>query len=138
MESYKYIPNPIKDQKGNIVGQVYRPMILIKLCYKHKLSPFPLSCLLDSGSDRNLFPAYFAQNIGINLTDGEEIIITGIGNIEVKAFRHKLQLYVDNKNFTTIIDFSHDQQLPLLGRIGFFDHFDKIVFKEHKKIIELF
>jgi hypothetical protein len=137
MESFNYIPNPIKDKDGNILGQVYRPMIPVRLCYKHKISPFPISCLLDSGSDNNLFPAYFAQNIGIKLNQGKEISITGIGNIEIKAYRHKIKLFVGNKSFITTIDFSHDQQLALLGRNGFFNQFDKVIFKEKEKIIKL-
>ncbi len=112
-------------------------MIQVKLCYKHKLSPFPISCLLDSGSDNNLFPAYFVQNIGINLKDGQEIKIRGIGDIEIKAYRHKVNLYLDKSKFETTIDFSYDQQIPLLGRIGFFDHFDKIIFKEKQKTVKL-
>ena len=138
MESFEYIPNPIEDNNGNIVGECYRPMIMVRLCYKHKISPFPMSCLLDSGSDYNLFPAYFAQNIGIKLKDGEKRPIPGIGRIQIEAYRHKVKLYVGNKSFDTIIDFCIDQSIPLLGRTGFFDHFDKVVLKEKKKLIELF
>lgn len=137
MDSFHYIPLPIKDISGNIVGQVFKPMIMVKLCFNHKISPYHISCLLDSGSDMNLFPAYFAQNIGINLKNGKEISIRGIGDIEIKAYRHKVNLYLDKVKFETIVDFSHDQQLPLLGRFGFFDHFNKIIFQEKDKLVKL-
>ncbi len=137
MNSFDYLPIPHKDDKGNIIN-TYSPRVLIRLSYKHKLSPFPFSCLLDSGSDYNLFPSYFIQNIGGKLENGKERIITGIGGYEIKAYQHKVKLYIGGKSFETLIDFSHDQQIPLLGRSGFFNYFIKVVFKENKRIIELY
>ncbi len=136
MDLFPYIPLPIRDKNNNIV-QIFKPMVVVRLCFKHKLSPYPFSCLLDSGSDMNLFPSCFAQNIGIKLEDGEEIKIRGIGDIEIKAYRHKVQLYLDKKHFETTIDFSNYQQFALLGRNGFFNHFNQVIFKEKEKIVEL-
>lgn len=36
----------------------------------------------------------------------------------------------------TEIDFSYEQEIPLLGRIKFFDQFKRVTFKEKEKIIE--
>jgi len=137
MVSFNYIPSPKKNEKGEIVGEIYRPMVTVRLCYKHKISPFPVNCILDSGSDRNLFPGWFAKNIGINLKKGKKKIIRGIGAMGITAYEHEVDIYVEDKKFKTTIDFSDDQQVGLLGRSGFFNLFQKIIFKEKNKIIEL-
>lgn len=40
-----------------------------------------------------------------------------------------------NIDFQTFADFSYHQNVPLLGRCGFFDHFKKVIFDEEKEVM---
>lgn len=135
--SFKYLSFPISNKKNEIIGEICRPQIPIRISYKHKLLGYLISALIDSGADNNLFPSYFGQKIGLNIKKGEEFNIGGIGNIGIKAYRHKIKIFVDSYSFETYVDFSDDQQTPLLGREFFFKFFKNISFDENKKIVSL-
>ncbi|PIU33141.1 hypothetical protein COT04_01690 [Candidatus Shapirobacteria bacterium CG07_land_8_20_14_0_80_39_12] len=49
-----------------------RPYIPIWLCYKHQFFKTKIDCLLDSGSDTNLFPAAWGKAVKIDITKGKE------------------------------------------------------------------
>lgn len=69
--TFYYVPNLIIDPKTQKqIGKVYRPFIPIRLSYNRKLVPFTVDCLVDSGSDTNLFPAQWGQAAGMNITNG--------------------------------------------------------------------
>lgn len=108
---------------------MFAPIISIRLSYGHKLS-FPFSSLVDSGATRNLFPARFGEQIGINIKKGKLVKLLGIGDKEVFAYSHKIKIYLGLKFFETEADFSFEQNLPLLGRDGFFNLFQKVIFDE--------
>ncbi|MEO6508809.1 MAG: hypothetical protein ABIO02_02555 [Patescibacteria group bacterium] len=118
--------------EGKAIKYISRPFIKILIGYNLQISKTPIKCLVDSGCDQNLFPAYWGEFIGINIKSGVETIYKGIGRNTICAYGHHLKIYVpDSKiNFITRIDFSYEQQLPLLGRVGFFDHFKKVIFDE--------
>lgn len=63
----------------------------------------------------------------------------GIGNVSVLAYRHKVKIYVEGYNFNTFADFSEQQNIPLLGRITFAEHFKRVCLhgKDNKAYIEL-
>ena len=132
---FTYYPFTSKDAGTGKIINILRPSIPIIISYKGSAS-WPFQALVDSGSDRNLFPAGPARSIGIEVENGEKIEINGIGNSKVIAYSHKVQLFIANYKFETEIDFSRDQQTPLLGREGFFNHFKKIEFKEKEKSVE--
>lgn len=96
-----------------------------------------VNCLLDSGADRNLFPAQWGEAVGIKIKAGKETIHYGIGNNDIKAYRHTVKLYVGTYSFETQVDFSSQQSLPLLGRTGFFSCFKQIIFNERGKVVSL-
>jgi len=132
--SFNYLPQPYKDPKGNIYD-IYRPLIPARLSYNHKIGQ-PFYALVDSGSDKNLFPAALAIMLGVNIKKGASKNITGIGNATLIAYTHSITLYIGTKSFKTEIDFSYDQQTPLLGRNGFFSLFREIKFSEKVKLVE--
>lgn len=106
--------------------------------YKHKLSR-PFDALVDSGSDRNLFPAEIGGIMGINFKKrSPNKLIMGIGKQAIEAFTERVSLYVGNNKFDVEVDFSYSQQIPLLGRNGFFDLFKQIIFREKDKFIDLY
>lgn len=61
----------------------------------------------------------------------------GIGNIKIDAYSHEVTIYVGRYQFKTKIKFSYEQQIPLLGRIGFFNAFKEVLFLESEKQIKL-
>lgn len=119
------------------LGGVYRPYLRVMLCSGHNLFPHPFTCLIDFGSDSNLFPASVAELMKINLSKDKQITILGIGNSKIVAYRHKLKIYLGAINFFTDIDFAYEQPVPLLGRNGFFDHFKSVIFHEKEGFFEL-
>jgi len=134
---FDYTPEVFFNEKTRKVEYIYRPLIPIRLAYKHSLGKFPINCLLDSGADKNLFPAQWGQAVGINIKSGKEITHYGIGDKDIKCFRHKVMLLVGAYKFETEADFSFEQSFPLVGRDGFFKHFKKITFQEKERFVQL-
>lgn len=134
---FNYSPNLTVDPKTKKYDIIYRPYIPIRLCYVHNLGKTQVYCLLDCGSDRNLFPASWGESVGINIKKGEEINILGIGNTRITAYKHQVKLFIGTASFATPADFSYFQNTPLLGRENFFNLFKQVSLKQKEKIIEL-
>jgi predicted aspartyl protease len=135
---FDYLPKPERDpETGKVIGETFYPLIPIRICYAHRLYPYYIDSLIDSGADRNLFPAYFAKKIGINIKKGKPRKIRGIGNVEIEAYTHSVMIYVKNRRYQTVVDFSEQQQIPLLGRNGFFNLFKRVAFFEKLNLVEL-
>jgi hypothetical protein len=127
-----YYPYPQVDPKTGKVKDVYRPTVPIKISYEGKeFGPF--QALVDSGSDRNLFPAEIGEILGIAVKKGKSSPIFGIGKVKILAYTHKIVLYLERCSFEVEVDFSYEQKVPLLGRIGFFNQFKRVLFRERKK-----
>ena len=124
-----YFPDP------SPTGTVYRPKIMVWISNQNKHSRI-FHALVDSGSDRNLFPASWGEAVGINIKSGKRCSIYGIGNAELTAYTHEVDLHLGRETFRTTIDFSYEQGMPLLGRQGFFDLFKQVEFRESKKVVE--
>lgn len=135
--SFSYEHYPKTDSKtGKIIGEKFYPIVIIKIKYGPQYSR-PFRALVDSGSDRNLFPAHIGESIGISFKKGESVIIKGIGNGETKAKTKKVKLCIDTNKYDSEIDFSYDQQMPLLGREGFFDLFESVTFNHKTKFFDI-
>lgn len=135
---FEYTPEVFVHPKTGKVGyHQYRPLIDARLCYKHNLNKYLVKCLLDSGADKNLFPAGWGKTVGINIEKGVKVKHFGIGNKDLTAFRHKIKLYVGSYSFDTSADFSYDQPFPLLGREDFFKYFKQITFQEKDHFVKL-
>lgn len=136
--TYNYLPGPRKNPKtGEIIGLIYYPVVPVKLCYRHHIFKYLINSLVDSGSDRNLFPAEIGENIGIKIKNEFSQEIGGIGGIKVIAFTHKVKIYLGSFEIDTFVDFSYEQKVPLLGRNGFFNFFKNVIFKEKDDVVEL-
>lgn len=132
---YDYLAFPfIKNGKLDVV---YKPIVFIKLSANHKLFPWPIKCIIDSGSDFNLLPAKIGEDLGLKIKSGEKILHIGIANVGITAYKHPVKLYLDGYSFNTDIHFSYDHRIPLLGRHGFFNYFKKITFNENALQLEL-
>jgi hypothetical protein len=128
-----YHPYIYEDPQTNKQVEVFCPTIPVILAYKTKTS-WDFQALVDSGSDRNLFPAEMAEYLDIDIKSGEPRPVRGIGDHDIVAYTHKLKILAAGKTFDTEIDFSYEQKALLLGRQGFFNFFREVCFneKEHE------
>lgn len=137
--TFNYSPNFFTDRQTGGSAIVYRPLVPVKLAYKRTNNVLIWS-LLDSGADRNLFPAVFGLQVGLDIRKGIKSEIAGIGGYKISIYTCEVKVFVVGSTlltFDTEIDFSYDHQIPILGRNGFFDLFEKVEFSERKKLIEL-
>jgi hypothetical protein len=101
--------------------------------------------LVDSGSDRNIFPAELAELIGIDLTDTESIRQIGgvVAGERRRVYFHQVEMELGGPGgprFITSIGFMTDFSdigYGLLGRRGFFDRFSFIKFKDFDSLLEV-
>ncbi|MGH7203268.1 MAG: hypothetical protein ACREHC_02390 [Candidatus Levyibacteriota bacterium] len=123
-------------QEGKLLP-IYIPRISIYLSIKHNITSTDIKCILDSGSDFNLFPADIAEALGIKITKGKMREHIGIGNHTIIAYEHEVKLFVKDYNFKTTVHFSYDHKIPLLGRHSFFRFFKRVTFNEKALQVEL-
>ena len=134
---FSYLPRPIINPKTNQREEIFTPYVPIMLSTSHG-NPTPLiDALVDSGSDRNLFPMQLADLLGISFKKIKPKIIHGIGGIAIKAYSSKINIWVNNEKYATEADFSLEQQTLLLGRQGFFNLFKKVTFDEKGRFLYL-
>lgn len=140
MDSFKfdYFPFIHKDPATGKEHTVLRPVVPVFLLHAHTIAKRRIYCLIDSGSDRNLFPAQWGEMVGIKINKGKVRKIGGIGNLPpIDAYTHTISLIVGTYKFQTEADFSYSQTIPLVGREGFFEHFEEIRFCQKIKVTEL-
>lgn len=134
----EYISSVVQDEEGKFLEMVYRPHIWFMFKINHNFTR-PVAGLIDSGADRNLFPAEVGEVLGLNVKKGKENISTGIGNHQIITYRHSgIELFFDyGFHFKTEVDFSYDMTTLLLGGIGFFDKFKKVILQKEAEIVKL-
>lgn len=142
---FPYNPDIYLDpnDRTKVIAVIDRPKIPVRLFFKHKFFPntAPVQCLLDSGADRNLFPAHWGESLDIKVKNTKPHITHGIGNQPpITVYPHKgIKFYIGNELGTKIIfiseiDFCYEHQVPILGREGFFKYFKKISFIKNAQI----
>lgn len=135
--SISYLPIPLLNPLTNsIIGEIFRPIIPLRIAHNQKIS-YPLNALVDSGADRNLFPAELGESLGIEIKKGKKVSIGGIGDVEIKAYTARVSLFIYTYKFETEVDFSYQHQRPILGRNGFFNLFKSIKFKERERFLDI-
>lgn len=127
---YSYVPQPFQNPETGLVGEIYRPMIAIRISKDHGQISRYFDALIDSGSDRNLFPMQLATGTGINFKKLKPRKIYGIGGRYIDAYTSKINIWLGTKQYQTEADFSPQQQMPLLGRDGFLNLFKSVKFDE--------
>ena len=135
---FPYVKETYIDPISKKGKELFRPKVPIVFGYNHKITPYPLNCLVDTGSDFNLFPAAIAEYLGINVKNGKIRKIYGIGKANLDAYRHLIEIYLEKHKISTHADFTYEQRLPLLGRTGFLSYFRQVIFKEKEKLTELY
>lgn len=132
---YSYIPQVYKNPNTNQFIQVYLPMISIRLSYVEELWSPPFDAIVDSGSDRNLFPMTLARYLGIEFRKVKPNKVYGIGKNYIKVYPAKINIWLGSKKYKTEADFSIKQNIPILGRNGFFNLFKYIKFDEKGQFV---
>ena len=103
---------------------ISRPIIPLTILYKDRFVQY--QALLDTGADYNIFHADIADYLGITLTKGKSMRITGIGGDSIKGYQHSVDIKVGKNLIRTSIVFSRhipDNATAVLGNQGFFNHF---------------
>ena len=113
----------------------YFPIIPIKLVSKNNL--VYTSALIDSGASICLFKSEIANQLGINLEKGKEILLEGISG-KISIYIHSVSVEIENTKHIIPIGFSDEYtaSFNLIGRKGFFDKF-QINFNEKHLLVEL-
>lgn len=127
---FPYTSFDLVNSIGSVVGRIMRPYIPIRLSIHYSNPTNYIDAMVDSGSDRNLFPKQWGDIIGINFKKIKSVKIGGIGGVEITAYSSKVNIWVNGKKYLTDADFSPQQQTPLLGRVGFFNLFKQVAFDE--------
>ena len=132
MKSYLYTKS-----KSDIFGEVYRPIVTVKIFSKTKNIWIPIyDTLADTGADITLIPAFVGKLIVEDITTGREIKLRGVVPYsKLVAYIHTLKLFVAGREIETSVAISEsDKTLPILGRVKGLDLFN-VSFVKGEQII---
>lgn len=132
---YSYVPQIYQNSQTHQFTQIYLPMISIRVSLSDKLISPQFDALLDSGSDRNLFPMQLAKYLGVKFSKAQPNKVYGIGQGSIDVYTGKVNIWLGIKMYETEVDFSAQQNIPILGRNGFFSLFESIKFSEKGQFV---
>ncbi|MEW6556000.1 MAG: aspartyl protease family protein [Elusimicrobiota bacterium] len=113
----------------------FYPLVPLKICSgKRYVNTF---ALVDSGASICLFKPEIANHLGIEVEEGEEILLEGISG-KISIYLHKVTIQIGIDKFDATVGFSEEYtaSFNLIGRKDFFDRFI-ISFNEKNKKLEL-
>ncbi len=88
---------------------------------------------IDSGASTSLLPKSDAEVLGLDLSDGQRVIVRGVGEVILTGYRHIVRFNFDGRTFTAPVIISDQNNVPrVLGREEIFKRFG-IVFDEARK-----
>jgi len=76
---YSYVPQIYQNPETHQFTEIYIPLIPIRVSRNNGQTSPQFDALLDSGSDRNLFPMSLASHIGIEFKKTKPNKVYGIG-----------------------------------------------------------
>lgn len=128
--SFRY--KPVKLKSGKVI---YRPMMPLILEGHEKIDVF---AILDSGSDISIIPKEIAEILGIK-SEGENEIY-GLAGIPIKSREAKVKISFgkghENYTFDIPVFIPEKEDISIIiGRQGFFEHFNITFSEAVKKII---
>ena len=136
--SFYFVPEIANDAMTGKKVEVLRPKIPVRFLLKNRKVTNPLDCLFDTGADRILLPGIWGEALGLKVRYGKEGKTVGIDNKPLTTYTHKITIYVGTYRIVTDADFAYENTIPLLGREGFMEKFEKIEFNQNKRYVELF
>ena len=99
--------------------------------------------VVDSGADYCTFPAVFGERLGINIQSGLRMATVGLGGGDDLYFHNlKVMVVIENQawSFECFAGFSRSMDnlgLGLLGRHGFFELFEEVIFEQRSRVFKL-
>ena len=115
---------------------LYRPVIDL-LIFHHQMCSRVLECYFDTGADFTIFPGNIARTyLGLDESEiqkGIPMKIIGVGGIEKIVYGQKCKIVHSHFQFEDTIYFLDEESHPLLGRIGFMNHFKYFTLDEVEK-----
>jgi predicted aspartyl protease len=115
----------------------YKPVLPVVFKFGNK--SFPYQALIDTGADMAIIHAEIAEQLGLNLEEGDKYPFAGICGTG-KGYIHKVDLEIGGCIFKNVpIIFTRDINpygFGILGHEGFFDQV-KLVFELSKKQFEI-
>ena len=121
---FAYTDFPVKTSPSSRLRLISRPIVPITILYRERFVQY--QALLDTGADYNVFHADIADYLGINVTKGHVVKISGIAGTSIKGYKHNVILKLASRSADTEIVFSRhipDHAIAVLGNQGFFNHF---------------
>lgn len=134
------IPYTVLPSKSQ--GKVYLPLARVVLNYKktHKITPKPISALIDSGADVCFCNDLIGAWLGVRLDKIKiEKEFTAVNMSTFKTKSQIITLHAFGKSYDCKFYFTDvlPKHTPIiLGQIGFFDHF-KITFDYQNKLMDI-
>lgn len=129
---YKKFPtntenNPFPNQKSAL-----RPVMQID--FESQKGNFAYLVLIDSGADYCIFHAIVAEQLGIDVKTGKELIFYGTSGEPQKAYFHKISFKLGGNPHECDVGFSYDMNKLAYGLLGQYGFFNKWIVKfEHRK-----
>ncbi len=136
--SFYFVPEIGNDATTGKKVEIFRPKIQVRFLTKDRKVTNPLDCLFDTGADRILLPGIWGEALGLKVKSGKEGKTVGIDNKPITTYTHNITIYVGAYQINTEADFAYENMIPLLGRTGFMDKFEKIEFNQNKRYVQLF
>jgi len=122
---YKAYPLKAPNNLGDKID--WWPVILVRLTDKHmQTKTKPFHAVVDSGSPMCLFHAELLKPFGMNLKNGVEDSLGGVGKqVKIPVYYHNIQILV-GADWCIGVRAGFSEELStagILGRLGFFDAF---------------
>ncbi len=136
--TFYFVPEVGTDFMTGEKIETFRPKIPIRFLSKSRRITNPLERLFDTGADRILLPGIWGKALGLKVKSGKKGRTVGIDNVPITTYTHRITSYVGSYKINTETDFAYENAVPLLGRLGFMDKFEKIEFNENKRYVKLF
>jgi len=138
---YTEIPIPAN---GNLPARItYSPMVKTSIEANNQILNFSFFSVIDSGADHCVFPATFAERLGINVESGIHMPAHGVGGGDNWYF-HNIKTWVEIEgqawHWECLAAFSRGTDnlgIGLLGRLGFFELFEEVSFDQRNRIVKL-
>lgn len=122
---------------------MHSPRLLTALEWNNVRSKFFFQSVVDSGTDYCVFPASFGERVGIDVRSGKPTPMSGFGG-KGQCFYHPIKVLavIDKQiwRFKCFAGFSEQMNelgIGLLGRHGFFELFEEVIFDQRKKLFRL-
>lgn len=120
-------------------AEEFGKMPIMHVLLKNGKNAINLDCLVDSGAGECVFNVDIADALGLDLTGAPTKQYEAVGGTTLTAKIHpiKLQVVGFNDEWITIkAGFIADDEIPLLGHAGFFEHYE-LTFRSYRSQFEV-